>query len=121
MQNLVASPCNELGMLLVKFKQIYLNNSRFSKKSSGKAESKDSNRFSYSFLVLSLIHLTSRDYKAVHYCEVVFQWMKVTFSPNEDLTLQVFYFLFIFILYIELHGGCNEQSTRNWLKGYWVS
>jgi hypothetical protein len=45
MQNLVASPCNELGLLLVKFKQIYLSNSRFSKKSSGKAESKDSNRF----------------------------------------------------------------------------
>jgi hypothetical protein len=57
----------------------------------------------------------------VHYCEVVFQWMKVTFSPNEDLTLQVLYFLLIFILFIELHEGCNAQSEGNWLEGYWIS
>ena len=93
MRNLVASPCNELDLLLVKFNQMYLKNSRFSKKSSGKAESKDSNRFSCSYYLINLIHLKFRDYKAVHYCKVVFQWMTVTFSPYEDLTLQVLYLI----------------------------
>ena len=121
MRNLVASPCNELGQLLVKFKKMYLSNSRFSKKSSGKAESKDSNRFFLFIVLLSLIHLKCRDYKALHYCEVVFQWMKVAFSPNEDLTLQVLYFLWIFTLFIEFHVGCYAKSERNWLEGYWIS
>lgn len=93
MKNLFKKPPTELSILLLKFKEMYLTNSRFSKKSSGKVESKDSNRLPFFSESSKAYSFTFRDYKAIHYCEVVFQWIKESYSPHQDLSIQVATFI----------------------------